>query len=84
MSAERRSNLKLVTDRSHPVPEPVEEPREQAITGASLAAAATVALVVTGVSYGFFDWAPPWVHGAAFIVAFVFMIAFGRRIAQGE
>ncbi|MEW6121345.1 MAG: hypothetical protein AB1698_01930 [Pseudomonadota bacterium] len=84
MSAERRNNLKLVANRNLPPPEPVDEPRERAMTGTSLAASGAVALVVTVVSYGFFDWAPPWVHGAAFIVAFVFMLAFGRRLACSD
>ncbi|WP_127090147.1 hypothetical protein [Aquabacter cavernae] len=82
MSAERRSNLKLVTPRDLPAPDPVEDARDHAVTGTSLAAAVAVALIVVGVSYGFFDWAPVWVHAVAFFVAFGIMLAFGPRLAR--
>lgn len=82
MAIERRSNLKLVASQDFSEDDQVPEKSEEfAITGTSLTASAVVALVVTGVGYGFFDWMPLWVHVLVFASTFGLMLVYGRRMA---
>lgn len=82
MAIERRSNLKLVVSEDPSEDRQVPEKAEEfAMTGTCLAASAVVALVVAGVSYGFFSWAPIWLHALVFVATFGLMLTFGRRLA---
>lgn len=82
MAIERRGNLKLVANQDFSEDEQAPEKSEEfAITGTCLTASAMVALVVTGVGYGFFDWMPFWVHALVFAGSFGLMLVYGRRMA---
>ncbi|MEP9379710.1 hypothetical protein ABLE91_23570 [Aquabacter sp. CN5-332] len=88
MSAERRNMLKLVkSGEPYGAPESPLAPHseaEPAITAKLVLVALFIALVATGVSYGFFDWLAAWVHGLVFLAAFAFMLLFGRRMACSD
>lgn len=83
MGADRRSTLKLVkSGEPYGTGAPAaQRDAEPAVTLTSVLVALFIALVATGVSYGFFDWLAAWVHGLVFLAAFAVMLLFGRRIA---
>jgi len=54
------------------------------ITPAAILVAVCVGLLVAGISYGFFDWAPEWVHGAVFCAATVLALLYIPRAACGD
>lgn len=84
MALERRSDLKLLSNQDLRGDTPVRDEVARALSGPVVTVSAAIALVVSGVVYGFFDWAPLWFHLIVFAATFALMLAYGRRLSEAE
>ena len=64
-----------------PEPHGARDDGRAPLTLAAGLVAVCVGLMVTGISYGFFDWVPEWVHGAVFCAATALALIYIPRAA---